>query len=100
VTRFLGAGTREDRDGYRGAVIAKGQSGVFDAEYRIVQEALMSVSHHATVNEARVRLWTKRGRLCVQIEDIGAGFVLDQAQAGYASSGLTGMQEKAGLLGG
>lgn len=70
------------------------------ASYRIVQEALTNVARYAGVNEARVYLWTRRGWLYVQIAEDGAGFVPEQALTSYTSSGLTGMQERAALLGG
>jgi signal transduction histidine kinase len=70
------------------------------AAYRIVQEALTNVARHAGVTEARVRLRVQQGTLRVQIEDRGRGFDTRATLAGGASSGLTGMRERARLLGG
>jgi signal transduction histidine kinase len=70
------------------------------AAYRIVQEALTNVARHAGVGEAVVRIWLDRGRLCVQIEDRGVGFRPEAMPAEGGSSGLSGMKERAELLGG
>jgi len=68
------------------------------AAYRIVQEALTNVARYAGVPTAAVRLWLDQDVLHVQVEDRGAGFN-GPAPAGV-SSGLSGMQERAVLLGG
>ncbi len=70
------------------------------AVYRIVQEGLTNVARHAGVTEASVRLVFNKGVLGVYIEDEGIGFDTDAAFARGTSSGLTGMQERATLLGG
>jgi signal transduction histidine kinase len=67
--------------------------------YRIVQEALTNVAQHARVREAVVRIWLDGQRLCLQIEDQGAGFD-PGAVFSTAANGLSGMQERAILLGG
>jgi PAS domain S-box-containing protein len=73
-------------------------AGVETAAYRIVQEALTNVARHAGVPEAVVRLWADPGVLGVQVEDRGRGFALRAVSA--ASAGLSGMRERARLLGG
>ncbi len=70
------------------------------AVYRIVQEGLTNVARHAGVVEASVRLVLNKGVLGVYIEDEGIGFDTEAAFARGTSSGLTGMQERATLLGG
>jgi signal transduction histidine kinase len=70
------------------------------AAYRITQEALTNVARHARVREATVRLWTQSGSLCVQIEDHGTGFDPKAVLRAGHSSGLSGMRERASLLGG
>ena len=70
------------------------------AAYRIVQEALTNVARHAAVSEATVRVWTQEGKLMIQVEDCGKGFPVDQTLAASDTSGLTGMRERAVLLGG
>jgi PAS domain S-box-containing protein len=74
--------------------------GVETAAYRIAQEALTNVVRHARTREARLRVWLDGGLLRVQVEDRGAGFDYEEALAACASNGLSGMHERAGLLGG
>jgi len=70
------------------------------AAYRIVQEALTNVARHSSASNAVVRLWASDDTLSVQIEDKGRGFDAEAALAVANSSGLSGMRERAGLLGG
>lgn len=70
------------------------------AAYRIIQEALTNVARHAGVDEVTVRLWSDQDRLRLHIEDQGTGFEPEVRLASGASSGLTGMQERAALVGG
>ncbi len=70
------------------------------AAYRIVQEALTNIARHAGVTAASVRIWEAGGRLGVQVEDGGRGFDAERALAQGLSSGLSGMRERAVLLGG
>jgi signal transduction histidine kinase len=69
------------------------------AAFRIVQESLTNVARHAGVTEASVALRADGGSLVVIVEDEGDGFVFDAAMAS-PSSGLSGMRERATLLGG
>jgi signal transduction histidine kinase len=68
--------------------------------YRIIQEALTNVARHARAASVTVRLWAEPAALGVLVEDTGLGFDVDAALAARASSGLSGMQERAALLGG
>lgn len=70
------------------------------AAFRAIQEALTNIARHAGVKEAVVTLWRANGTLHVKIEDQGAGFDLDKVLEGQRSSGLIGMRERIGLLGG
>lgn len=70
------------------------------AVYRIVQEALTNVARHAQVIEVTVQVWMDQNSLRLQIEDAGVGFDLEEALAARTSSGLSGMYERAALLGG
>jgi len=70
------------------------------AAYRIVQEALTNVARHAGVRQAAVRLWCEQRNLNVQVEDEGVGFPSERVRAEGKSSGLSGMRERAVLLGG
>jgi PAS domain S-box-containing protein len=68
------------------------------AAYRIVQEALTNVARHSGARRATVRVWQENGTLFLQVSDAGAGFELGRARQG--TSGLSGMHERALLLGG
>jgi signal transduction histidine kinase len=76
-----------------------GHDGIGDITiFRIVQEALTNIARHAGVAEARVELWTEGDRVRIRVSDQGTGFQPDRV--GTATSGLTGMRERALLLGG
>ena len=82
--------------GLEGRFPADLETGVF----RVVQEGLTNVARHANVSKASVRVVASRSRLSLQIEDNGKGFDQQVLAARGASSGITGMQERAALLGG
>ena len=69
------------------------------AAFRIVQEALTNVARHSAARSARVLVWLANDSLMLQIEDDGAGFDAEAALA-QPSGGLSGMRERAALLGG
>jgi signal transduction histidine kinase len=68
--------------------------------YRIIQEALTNVAHHAQVGEVVVRLHADEEQLILHVEDHGIGFDIESASATPVSSGLTGIRERIRLLGG
>jgi len=69
------------------------------AAYRIIQEALTNVARHSGVQRADITLWSDERSVWVRVSDEGQGF--DPAlQEWEPSIGLTGMQERAELLGG
>ena len=70
------------------------------AAYRIVQEALTNAARHARVKEATVWIRLDAQTLWLHIEDKGNGFDSESALAARRSSGLSGMRERAALLGG
>jgi PAS domain S-box-containing protein len=70
------------------------------AAYRIAQEALTNVARHAGTGEATVRASCTGGTLRLEVEDRGAGFDVEAGRAGPATGGLSGMRERALLLGG
>jgi PAS domain S-box-containing protein len=74
-----------------------GQS-VETSAYRIVQEALTNVARHAGVSEVTVLAWATDQQVHLEIEDRGLGFEASTEQP--ASTGLSGMHERAALLGG
>jgi PAS domain S-box-containing protein len=69
------------------------------AAYRIVQEALTNVVRHSGVAEADVSLECAGAWLTVTVADRGAGFD-PAAAATRPTGGLSGMRERAELLGG
>jgi len=70
------------------------------AAFRIIQEGLTNVARHARVPQVTVRAWSDPSTLSVQIVDEGIGFDAGAALAAGISSGMTGMRERAVLLGG
>jgi signal transduction histidine kinase len=68
--------------------------------FRIIQEALTNVARHAQVREVSVRVWVDAERAGLQVEDQGAGFDAVAALLARNSTGLSGMRERAELLGG
>jgi signal transduction histidine kinase len=69
------------------------------AAFRIAQEALTNVARHSGATSARVLVWIANELLMMQIEDDGAGFDAEAAWQ-QPSGGLSGMRERATLLGG
>jgi PAS domain S-box-containing protein len=70
------------------------------AAYRIVQEALTNVARHSGAQAVAVHVGIDNSTLTVQIEDAGAGFEVAAMWATRVASGLSGMRERAELLGG
>ncbi|MEW5960467.1 MAG: PAS domain S-box protein, partial [Chloroflexota bacterium] len=70
------------------------------AAYRIVQEALTNAARYAGVSQVSVKLWADPEALNALIEDQGRGFDFEAIQSTSSSSGLSGMHERAALLGG
>jgi len=70
------------------------------AAFRIVQEGLTNVARHAEADEAAVSIYALSDKLTIEIEDRGIGFDPSAVLAVGQSSGLTGMRERAILLGG
>jgi two-component system sensor histidine kinase UhpB len=67
--------------------------------YRIVQEALRNIVHHANVRDASVSVVRSGDRLQLTIVDCGRGFELASV-AGSRGLGLLSMQERARACGG
>lgn len=66
--------------------------------FRIVQEALTNVARHARADSVRVEIAAENGDVCLQVADDGVGIEADAETS--AGNGLTGMRERAILLGG
>ncbi|HSD26320.1 MAG TPA: PAS domain-containing sensor histidine kinase [Vicinamibacteria bacterium] len=86
-------------DFHQTAPVGRLPSPVETAAFRIVQEALTNVARHASVQEASVLLDVHPDRIELLVEDRGVGFRPESAWTG-ASSGLTGMRDRARLAGG
>jgi two-component system sensor histidine kinase UhpB len=72
------------------------------ALYRIAQEALNNVVHHAHAGHATLRIHFDENETCLEISDDGAGFVLPASPTDFAPNGhfgLLGMRERADLIG-
>lgn len=67
--------------------------------YRIIQEALTNVARHAQATEVFVGLLIQDDTLWIEILDQGNGFDTD-AISKRSTSGLSGMRERASLVGG
>jgi len=69
------------------------------AAYRIMQEGLTNVARHAGIDKVSVGIWADENMLCIRIEDLGRGFGPDSLTAS-TTAGLSGMRERAFMLGG
>jgi signal transduction histidine kinase len=67
------------------------------ALYRATQEALTNIQRHARATEAWIQFAHGQDQLTLLIGDNGVGFEPEQEQAGF---GLSGLRERAALLGG
>ena len=63
--------------------------------FRIIQESVTNVVRHARTDQCRVSIGQHDGRLSIEVTDGGCGG--NEAGTGY---GITGMRERAALLGG
>jgi PAS domain S-box-containing protein len=68
--------------------------------YRIVQEALNNIAKHARARSAVVLLDRGLDQLSLIVEDDGVGFNVELLPHAVQSFGITGMRERAMLLGG
>ncbi|MGH1393839.1 MAG: sensor histidine kinase [Trichormus sp.] len=65
--------------------------------YRIIQESLTNISKHARATEVNLDVTLNRGSLCINIQDNGRGFDLEQNTTGF---GLQSMRDRTLSLGG
>jgi PAS domain S-box-containing protein len=77
-------------------------SDVQAALLRICQESLTNVRRHASATEVRVEISFGPEGVCFKVQDDGAGFDFEAVKAAGSQSsfGLTGIEERARLLGG
>lgn len=82
--------------------VEKQDGTVRTALFRVVQEALTNVAHHAHATQAWVRIANRRGRLRMEITDDGKGFKPEAAFLATANTrlGLLGMRERVEMAGG
>ena len=74
--------------------------GIETSLYRISQEALNNIYKHAEASQAAVLLERRDGEVVLVIEDNGRGFDRTCVRDGEHALGLTGMSERAALVGG
>jgi signal transduction histidine kinase len=69
--------------------------------FRIAQEAISNIIHHANASLVSIRLWTADQHIWLEIKDNGCGFDIDNI---YSSStarkplGILGIRERASLV--
>ncbi len=63
------------------------------ALYRMVQEALINIAHHAKASNASVELWEEERTLSIRVKDDGVGITVEQAKS-PGSFGLIGIRER------
>jgi signal transduction histidine kinase len=67
--------------------------------YRVAQEALANVAHHAQARRVKLNLLREDGRLVLSVSDDGCGFDPDTVDTEY-HLGIRGMRERAKMVGG
>ena len=75
------------------------------AVYRTAQEALQNAAKHADARSVQIRLYRQKDRAVLEVTDDGSGFDTAEVPAGGTHGGptgfgLSGMRERAELLGG
>jgi signal transduction histidine kinase len=69
--------------------------------YRIVQEAINNIMKHSGASDAEIQIEKKSDGISLSIRDNGTGFTSEQKSGiGKGGFGLTGIRERASLLGG
>ncbi len=70
------------------------------AVYRIIQEALSNARRHADAGRTRLRLGVAEGAVVAEVRDDGRGFDPSSTMQLDRGLGLTGMRERAAMIGG
>jgi signal transduction histidine kinase len=68
--------------------------------FRIIQEAVTNVVRHAGTDECWVLIEQQDGQLLLEVTDRGRGGPVSKSSAAETGYGITGMRERATLLGG
>lgn len=103
-------GKLSDRRGMRIEIEVTGKEVAFEKHvevtlFRIVQEALNNILHHAEVKEGRLRLLYSQSDLSILISDEGKGFNAEESEEMHKAGeddghfGILGMEERARLIG-
>jgi signal transduction histidine kinase len=70
------------------------------AAFRIIQEAVTNVVRHAGTSQCQVLICQQDGLLSIEVTDGGRGAPVSKTSAAGTGYGITGMRERAILLGG
>jgi two-component system sensor histidine kinase UhpB len=71
--------------------------------FRVAQEAVNNILHHADAKNVTIRLWTEQGQVCLEVQDDGRGFDVERTSGEAVSKkrlGLLGIKERVSLVGG
>lgn len=68
--------------------------------FRVVQESLQNAFRHADGRDQRVRAWSDKSSIWVEVSDRGPGFDVAEAMAREDCLGLTGLRDRVSILGG
>lgn len=71
--------------------------------FRVIQEAVSNILRHSSAKTVAIRLKQVRSSVCLEVEDNGRGFDVEQASGEAVTRkqlGLLGIQERAALAGG
>ena len=71
--------------------------------FRVAQEAVNNILHHANARNVSICLWPERGRMCLEVKDDGRGFDVGRTNGEAVSKkqlGLLGIRERVSLVGG
>ncbi len=99
------AGELGSRSGFAASIINEGaveslSREVKTALYRCIQEALTNIARHAEASEVAVRIKRLPEEVSFIVKDNGRGFNTEILNKSTGHVGLTGMKERAALLGG
>lgn len=75
-------------------------SAVEEAVYRVAQESLLNIAKHSCATSVKLSLRTADSVIKLSVSDDGSGFSGEDPVRKPLSYGLTGMRERAALLGG
>jgi signal transduction histidine kinase len=68
--------------------------------FRIIQEAVINVVRHAGTDRCQVAINRQDGELSIEVTDSGRGAPASKLSPAVTGYGITGMRERAALLGG